>query len=216
MNLARHLLLLAASLFVAGGAWAAPVVFTFESATSFDAQFGSSQTFTPELPFSGSGDIDEAGGTYDVTLPTFTIVIDVLAVPGDDAEIETTGWGQVGTFTPGAGEQDLNGTSASGTSTCTDLGGGLGGLVCAEVPPNILPWPPTGDAGPTLGPPGAFIDTADGPGYDGTIRVVEAFDSNGGQLENIYRYSFLSVPEPATTAMLLGAGFALLLARRRA
>ena len=76
---ARSLLVGALALLWAGAASAVPVIFTYESVTNFDATFPSTQTFTPALPFSGTGDIDEAAGTYSLNLPFFSIVLDILA-----------------------------------------------------------------------------------------------------------------------------------------
>jgi len=223
-------MLVSTLLLFAGSASAVPVIFTWESSTSAGATFPSTQVFNPALPFSSvvNGDVDEAGGTYNLTLPAFDVVINIAAfgVP-DDAQIFTTGWGQVGTFTPGAGELALMGTSASGEINCDPLSGS-GGLVCngpPVLPPPgdpgspVLPWPPAaGDPNPPFGPSGAWINTANGVSgitgaFDGTITVNEPFSSAGGQLQNVYRYSF--VPEPGTVA-LLGAGlFGLLLSGRR-
>ncbi len=208
IKLSKLLLVGATVLLWAGVATALPVTFTFVSSTSFDAGFPSTQTFAPSLPFSGSGDIDEAGGTYNVTLPDFSVVIDVLALPGDDAKIDTVGWNQIGTFAGGVGGA-LTGTGVGGTLSCTDLGGGLGGLVCAGVAPLVAAWPPTGASGPTLGAPGATIDIV-----AKTITVVEPYDTNGGQIQTVYSYAF-TAPEPGT-AVLLGAGLlGLLVAGRR-
>jgi hypothetical protein len=199
------LILVSTLMFFAGSASAAPVTFTFESATTFDPGFDTSTVFDPSHPFSGEGDVDEIAGTYDFDLPDFAIEIDVL-LDGPDAGVATTDWGQTGDWTPGAGEVPITSSSSTGTVTCTNLGG-LGGLVCGSVPATVAPWPPTGASGPTLGAPGSWIDTADGLDYDGTVIVNEAYDANGGQIQSIYRYTF--VPEPGTTLML-GTGLAVL------
>jgi len=212
MRLTRALILVSTLSLFAGSASADPVTFTFESATTFDAGFETTTTFTPTLPFDGSGDVDEAAGTYDVGLPDFEILLDVLADATLDAEILTAGWGQTGSWTPGVGEIPITSSSTTGTVTCTNLGG-LGGLVCDSVPDTVEPWPPVGAGGPTLGDPGAWIDTADGPDYDGTIIVNEVFDANGGQLQNIYRYTF--VPEPGAMLMLGTGVLALFLVGRK-
>ncbi len=207
MKLARSLMLTATMLFAAGTASAVPVTFTFESAEIFDAGFTVQQTFTPSLPLVGSGDVDEAAGTYDLTLPDFSITLDIVISPndGDDARLDTTGWGQVGTFAAGVGG-DLTSSSATGNTTCTVLGG-IGGLVCADFPAPVDPWPPTGDSGPTLGAPSATIDI-----LTNTIVVISDYDANGGQVRSIYSYE---VPEPGTI-LLVGAGLCgLLLAGRR-
>ncbi|MBW2315152.1 MAG: PEP-CTERM sorting domain-containing protein [Deltaproteobacteria bacterium] len=168
------------------------------SSTSADAAFPSTQVYSPVLPFNGAGDIDEAGGTYTLTLPVFSITINIAAFGVlDDALITTTAWGQTGTFAGGAGGA-MTGTSSTGTIACTPLAGAGGALVCGSVPATVATWPPTGAAGPTFGAPGATIDIG-----TNTITVTEAFDPNGGQIQSVYTYAF--VPEPGTM-LLLGTG----------
>ena len=209
LRLRTPILVGALALLWAGAASAVPVIFTFESSTTFDAGFPSTQTFDPTLPIVGSGDIDEAAGTYSVSLPDFDITLDILALPGDDALLSTTNWSQTGTFAGGVGGA-LTSSGSTGTTTCSDLGGGLGGLVCADFPAPVEAWPPTGDPGATLGAPGAWIDIG-----TNTITVNSAFDANGGQIQSIYSYSI--VPEPGTV-LLLGSGLLglALTGRRRA
>ncbi len=188
-RLTRPALAAVLALLWAGGASAAPVTFTFVSNAIAGGAFASTQTYTPALPFSGTGVVDEAAGTFSVSLPDFTVVIDVLVLtPGAEASVLTTGWGQTGTFAGGVGGA-VTSSSATGTNTCTDLNGS-GYLVCAGVPATVAPWPPTGAAG-TFGAPGATISLADGVGYDGTITVNNANDPNGGQVQSIYTYSIL-------------------------
>jgi len=201
LRLARPGLVGALALVWAGVASATPVIFTFASSASLGGAFASTQTFTPPLPFSGAGDVDEAAGTYTLSLPAFTVVIDVLALtPGAEASVLTTGWSQTGTFAGGAGGA-VTSSSAAGTTTCTSLNA-FGSLVCGGVLPSVAPWPPTGAAG-LFGAAGATINLTDGIGFDGTITVNTANDPNGGQVQSIYRYSL--VPEPGTM-LLLGMG----------
>ncbi|MEE3328005.1 MAG: hypothetical protein VX252_11775 [Myxococcota bacterium] len=146
-------------------------------------------TYNPPLPIAGSGTIDEVAGAYDVTLSDFSIQINVIITPGDppDADINISNWGQVGTFT-GAG--DMTSTAATGTVGCTDLGGGIGSFICALIDPTVAAWPATGASGP-FGAPGAVIDVA-----ANTIVITEAFDPNGGQVQNTYSYTPAAVPVP--------------------
>ncbi len=201
LRLTRPALATVLVLLWAGGASAAPVIFTLVSTANAGATYPSTQAFTPALPLIGGGAVDEALGTFTLTLPVYTVDIDILITPGVDASVLTTGWGQTGTFPGGVGGA-VTSSSATGTSTCTPGPGGFGPFVCPAVPPAVLPWPPTGAAGP-FGPAGATISLVDGPGFDGTITVNEPFDPSGGQVQSIYTYSI--IPEPGTM-LLLGMG----------
>lgn len=191
MRLAVQISIIALIAMRVGAAFAAPDVVSFSlvSSVSSGGLFPSASTYTPPLPIAGFGTIDEVAGTYDVSLMDFTIRIDVIVGSGDppDADVTITNWGQVGTFT-GAG--DMTSTSASGTVSCTDLGGGVGSFICALIDPTVPTWPASGDSGP-LGPPGAVIDT-----NANTIVITEAFDASGGQVQNTYSYAPASVPVP--------------------
>jgi hypothetical protein len=199
LRLARPGLVGALALVWAGVASATPVIFTFASSATLGGAFPSTQVFTPALPFSGAGDVDEAAGTYTtLSLPAFTVVIDVLATTGDDASVLTTGWSQTGGFAGGAGGA-MASTSATGTSACTPLST-LGGLICSGISVTVAPWPPTGAAGP-FGAAGATIDLTDGIGFDGTITVNTANDPNGGQVQSIYTYSLDSDGDGASDSV---------------
>lgn len=182
----------ALAMFWGTAASAAPEAVTFSliSSVNSGAAFPSVSTYDPPLPIAGSGTIDEAAGTYDLSLSEFTIEINVILAPGDppDADVNILNWGQVGTFT-GAG--DMTSSSASGTVTCTDLGGPVGALVCALISPTVATWPPTGASG-DFGAPGATIDVA-----TNTIVVTEAYDVNGGQVQNTYTYAAAPQVVPA-------------------
>jgi hypothetical protein len=141
-QLTKPILIGALTLLWTGAASAGPIELTYVSIEVFDAGFGSTQTFTPPLCgagppptcLQGSGDVDEAAGTYSLTLPFFSIVLDILADAVDDAQLDTTGWGQDGTFAAGVGGA-MTSFSATGNTTCADLGGAFGALVCAGPPP---------------------------------------------------------------------------------
>ena len=181
MRLAQTLFISALALLWAGTASAAPeaVTFTLVSSVASGGAFPSTSTYTPALPLEGSGTIDEAAGTYDFMLPNFAIVIDIVAPPAD-AQLDITGWGQVGTFTAGGA---MTTTTASGTVGCTVLDPTIGPLICALIDPNVAAWPPTGASG-DFGAPGATIDVA-----SKTIVITEAFDANGGQVQTTYTYA---------------------------
>lgn len=72
---------------------------------------------------------------------------------------------------------------------CTDLGGGLGALVCGATPPTVAGWPPAGGT--------AVLDT------NAQTIVVVTIDPNAGTITQTLSYSV--VPEPGTLA-LLGVG----------
>ena len=188
MRLAQMLFISALALLWAGTASAAPeaVTFSLVSSVSSGGAFPSTSTYVPSLPLEGSGTIDEAAGTYDFTLPNFAIVIDVIAPP-DDARLDITGWGQVGTFTAGGA---MTTTTASGTVGCTVLDATIGPLICALIDPNVAAWPPTGASG-AFGAPGAAIDVG-----AKTIVITEAFDANGGQVQTTYTYAPAAPPVP--------------------
>jgi len=146
------------------------------------------------LPILGTGWIDFDLGTGFVALENYNMILDV-DVPPDDALIEIRGWRQNITSI----DEDGNLTStAQGTSTCTIiLGGGWGPLVCPNMSPTILPWPPED---PPEGPgSSAVIDIS-----EGTITVIDnSTFALAGTITQYYSYTV--VPEPAT-ALLMGAG----------
>ena len=181
MRLARRILIIALAMLWGGAASAAPEVVTFSliSSVASGGAFPSTSTYVPALPLEGSGTIDEAAGTYDLMLPNFAIVIDVIAPP-DDAQLDISGWGQVGTFTPGGA---MTTSIASGTVACSVLDATIGPLICALIDPNVAAWPPTGDSG-DFGAPSATIDVG-----AKTIVITEAFDANGGQVQTSYSYA---------------------------
>lgn len=201
MKLARHLLSVAALFALStGAASAVPIIFQLDSVTAVGAAFPSSQTYTPGLPLVGSGDIDFGAGTGFVTLPDYSIVIDV-SLDGDDAQIDVTNWMQTITSIDGSGNIVSVG---SGSSICTVLGG-IGAFVCPGIAPTIPGWPPAD--GPSL-VSSAVIDT----GLQ-TITVIDNSLPAGGEITSVYSYTI--VPEPSTALLVMGGLIALGGVRRR-
>ena len=185
MRLARGILVSAVAMIWGAAASAGPeaVTFSLVSSVGSGGAFASTSTFIPALPIEGSGTIDEVTGAYDLTLPDFSIVIDIAFPPPPDpadAQIDTTGWGQTGTFTGGGA---MTSSAATGTVSCTDLGTPIGPFICAVLDPVVAAWPPTGDSG-AFGAPGATIDVG-----TNTIVITEAHDVNGGQIQTTYSYA---------------------------
>jgi hypothetical protein len=196
MKLVRHLLLITILLLVAGIASAVsiPITLQLDSVTlTVVGPFPSTQTFTPTPPFAGapgSSSIDLGAGTGTLTLPDYTVSIDLaFNGVGEDALLSITSWTQTITAIDGAG----NITSTGGGSVgCTPVGS----LVCSATPPTVLGWPPA--AGATL-LSSAVIDAV-----AQTITVVDSSaESTAGQITSLYSYTI--IPEPGT-ALLLGGG----------
>jgi hypothetical protein len=205
----RLILTVGLALSWAGAASALPVTFELTSVSSAGGLLPSTQTYSPPLPILGAGDVDEAAGTYSLTLGNFTIAIDLLgAGSSPDASILTTGWGQTGSFAAGVGGA-VSSSSATGTVACTGVDPTFGPLICSLVPTTVAAWPPTGASGP-LGAAGGLIDIV-----AQTFTITEPNDPSGGQIRTVYSYAF--VPEPGA-GLLLGAGLFGLFAsgRRRA
>lgn len=214
MTLVRVFLIGAFAVVWAGAAGASPVTIELVASETFDAQFPSYITWDPALPMSGTGDIDEAAGTYSVNLPDFSVTVDILTDGAADIEVATTNWGQDGTFAGGLGGA-ISGSSSTGTVVCTVLGG-VGSAVCPNILPTVPSWPVTGDPGATLGAPSASID------IDAkTITIVHGLDpTGGGQVRNTYSYAHAPPMIPVIgplgasvlTSLILGS--ALVLRRR--
>ena len=216
MRLAQWILISALAIFWGGAAAAAPeiVKFSLISSVSAGAAFPSTSTYTPPLPLEGSGTIDEVAGTYDLTLPNWAIVIELAPLP-PSAQLDISGWGQVGTFTAGGA---MTTSTATGSVACTALDVSIGPLICSLIAPNVEAWPPTGASG-DFGPPGATIDIA-----SKTIVVTEAFDANGGgQVQTTYSYAPVPPPVPILSTwgvtilglLVLAAGIVAALYRER-
>ena len=175
----------------AGNASAIPIDFQLDSVTTVGAAFAASQTYVPDFPITGSGNIDFVSGTGTLTLIDYSIIIDVLIDSVLDAQIDIAGWTQTITAIDGLGNITSTG---GGTSTCTVLGG-IGGFVCPSVSPVILGWPPADGASLASS---AVIDE-----FAQTITVIDNSNSLAGTITQVYSYTL--VPEPGT-ALLLAAG----------
>ena len=189
----RALILAAAMVFVTSGTASATAIdFWMTGITISGGILPTTQSYVPEFPMAGQGDIDFSLGTGWVTLPALYVVfIDVNNTGVNDARIFVQNWKQNITSIDGAGNIT---TTAEGTSPCQDLsGGGIGSLVCGSAPANVAPWPPVG-AGSS-----ATIDK-----IAQTITVVDASAvGTAGTITQTYFYA--PVPEPGT-ALLVGSG----------
>jgi len=177
------------SVMLAGIASAVPISFQLDNVTAVGAAFPASQTYAPAFPIVGGGNIDFGLGTGSVSLPNYSITIDVSLDGVLDARIDISGWTQTITAIDGLGNVTSTG---GGSAVCTNLGG-LGGFICPGVAPTIAGWPPNGGVNGS-----AVIDT-----LAQTLTVIYSSDPNAGTITQSYSYSI--VPEPGT-ALLLGMG----------
>jgi hypothetical protein len=202
MKLVRLLALTSiVSVMFAGIASALPVNFQLTTVNVADGAAPTTQTYIPPLPVLGGGTIDEALGTYNLTLNDFSIAIDILGEGSSpDATISTSGWSQTGTFAGGLGGT-VTSSSTTGAVGCVANDPVWGGLICGSAPSTVAPWPPTGGVpGDPFGVAGAVIDI-----NANTITVTEPFDALAGQIQLVYDYTV--IPEPGTL-LLLGGGLA--------
>jgi hypothetical protein len=199
MKRLRDLLFASAlSVVFAGAASAVPVDFTFLSTTTVGGTFPTQQTFLPALPISGSGNIDFASGTGTLTLPDYSVILDINS-DGADARLDISNWSQTITSIDTSGNIMSTG---GGTVVCTNLGG-FGGFICPEVSPTVLGWP---TAGPALS--SAILD----PTLQ-KITVRDNSDPNAGTVTTVYGYTV--VPEPGTALLLGGGLMAMAMGRKR-
>ncbi|MDJ0848419.1 MAG: PEP-CTERM sorting domain-containing protein [Myxococcota bacterium] len=199
MMLAGRLLIPNVLVLVAGVASAGPVSFQLDDVTITGGTLPTSQTYSPPFPIVGFGNLDVVAGTGWLSLPDYSIVIDV-DLDGPDVRLDISNWSQ------GIGSIDAAGNITStggGTTACTVLGG-LGGFVCRTVQPDVPGWPPRD--GPSL-MSSAVLDAA-----LQTITVIDNSSPAAGTVTQVYSYTF--VPEPGT-ALLLAGGLVGLVLRRR-
>jgi hypothetical protein len=188
-----------ATLYAAPAA-AIPVIFSLDSVTIVGAAFPVTQTYVPGLPIVGSGTLFEP--TKVLTLPSYSIILDVSNDLVLDAQIDITGWTQTISAINIAGFITSTG---SGSSSCTVLGG-IGGLVCPSVSPTIGGW---SGGNPALAPSAKLTGNALG----GTIVVTDATNATAGTVTQYFSYT--PVPEPGTGLLLAGGLIGVGIARRR-
>jgi hypothetical protein len=199
MKRLRDLLFASAlSVVFAGAASAVPVDFTFLSTTTVGGTFPTQQTFLPALPISGSGNIDFASGTGTLTLPDYSVILDINS-DGADARLDISNWSQTITSIDALGNIMSTG---GGSVVCTNLGG-FGNLVCGGVSPTVVGWPP---AGPALS--SAILD----PTLQ-RITVRDNSDANAGNITTVYGYTV--IPEPGTALLMGGGLMAMAMGRKR-
>jgi hypothetical protein len=207
MMFARRLLIAAPlllTLTLAGAASAVPITFQLDNVTTVGASFPSTDTYVPGFPIVGSGDIDFGAGTGTLSLPNYSIFIDLAATgPGDDAQVDVTGWGQSISSIDGSGNITSTGSGSVGCTAFT----GFGGFVCGATPLTVAGWPPPdGETGASS----AVIDTG-----AQTITIIDNSIAAAGVITQSYSYSI--IPEPGTALLLGGSLVGLgLIGRRRA
>jgi hypothetical protein len=194
----RFLLLASAlSVLFAGVASAVPISFTFLGSNTVGGAFPTEQTFVPSLPLLGSGNIDFASGTGTVTLPNYSIILDVNS-DGDDARLNISNWSQTITSIDALGNVESIG---GGTVQCAILGG-LGSFICPGVSTTVAGWPPAG-----------LLSSAVLDPILQTITVRDNSDANAGDVTTVYGYTV--VPEPGTALLLGGGLMAMAMGRKR-
>jgi len=202
MTFLRRLLLASAlSMLFVGIASAEPIDFQLDRIDAVGGLLIVEQIYDPPLPLAGSGDIDFGTGTGTLSLPNYSVTIDVSADGSPDALLDITGWTQTITSIDGQGNIVSTG---SGSVVCTIVpGSAYGGFVCPGVSPTVLGWPPAGTGSSAI-----LDDVAQ------TITITDASAaSTAGTLTQEFSYT---VPEPSSGLTISAALFTLgLVARRR-
>jgi hypothetical protein len=170
-----------------------------------DSLYPSSQTYDPELPITGWGTIDVEGASGTLSLPDYSVILDVDFGTGfgeDDARLDIVGWTQNITAIDGSG--NISSTGA-GTVTCESLSA-FGSLICGSVPPEVQGWPPRNLQGAVAG--SAMIDE--------DAKTITVIDATQPALAGVNtQYFSYTVPEPGAALSAMAAIVPLALMRRR-
>lgn len=197
--LTRLFLTCVVSIVLAGTASAVPITFQLDNVTSVGGSFPTGQTFTPSFPIVGSGNIDFGLGTGTLSLPNYSVVLDISNNAILDAQLNVSGWTQTITAIDGLGNITSTG---SGTVGCVVLGG-LGSFVCPSVPPTVGGWPPAGVGSTAI--LNQILQTI----------VVTDLSAVGTAGTVTQYYSYTIVPEPSTGLLVASGVFAFGLYSRR-
>jgi hypothetical protein len=179
-------------------AGATEIDFQLDDIVIVGAPFETTQSYVPEFPILGSGDLDFGLGTGTLMLSDYANFIDLVANGvGDDAQLDIEGWMQTIT------DIDIDGNITStggGTASCTGFTM-IGGTICGSVPPDIAGWP--APDGAELASSAVIDEEAQ------TITVIDNSIALAGTVTASYSYTI--VPEPHAGSLGLASLFGLFL-----
>lgn len=166
--------------------------------------FETIQTYVPDFPILGSGDLDLEVGTGTIDLSDYMNFIDlVFNGAGDEARIDVMDWQQIITDV----DMDGNLTSTGSGTTACEFFTPIGETLCGSVPATIAGWPPP-DGDMLLS--SAVIDTE-----AQTIVVVDNSVALAGTITSSYSYTVVPEPEAGLLGLAGLMTLAALVARRR-
>ena len=165
--------------------------------------FETTQTYVPDFPILGMGELDLDAGTGTIDLSDYMNFIDLaFNGVGNEARIDLMDWQQTIT----AIDVDGNITSTGSGSTACESFTGIGETLCGSVPPTIEGWPPP-DGEALLS--SAVIDTE-----AQTIVVIDNSVALAGTITSSYSYTVVPEPEAGLLGMAGLITLAALVARR--